>query len=714
LTAVGKLWFTVKYFHPYLAHRQIDWDNAFADAYPAIVRANTQDEYADAVDSMLATLADPVTRVSRPLPSAPAAKADGPLFRTENKEGVLLVQLVNLSAAENFNVAIQQGAELGKQIDAADATVLDLRVPDSTRDQADVLDTLFSYTDLQTHLFRGVLAMPASAHRFHSGLAAASGNLGAFYYSGIAVNSSINLSSASSAKEHALVFIANRNSLLPGGALALQQAGKAAIYSESPTIRSAIIQTTVVPLGENLTAAIRTSEAVFADGTGELPPTKVASHETILAGTIQEARHFSRHATAGTASAALVPHEQRDRPYADAPLPTVPYRLLAGFQIWGAFQHFFAYRRLIEEDRSAVLTQFIPKLESAQTARDYNFTVAEMLTHVHDSHVHPSSSELMKWKGATTLVQVRAIEGRPVITKICDPSAAKAGLQVGDVILTVDGDEAGATMSRLGRHISASTPQRLLFSEVSSLLDGPDKSTAVLVVEREGGRRVEAKLERSVDFWNKKGHDREGDVVRILPRGIGYVDLDRLQGDEVNGMFDKLKNTAAIIFDMRGYPNGTAWQIAPRLTEQNGPEAATFYGPVNFEPDPDGTGKTGMFYHFNQTLPPAAGFRYKGRTVMLIDERTISQAEHTGLFFEAANKTKFVGSPTAGTNGDVTNFVVPGGITIYFTRHDVRHIDGRQLQRVGLTPDVPVTPTIVGIRAGRDEVLERAVAYLSK
>jgi hypothetical protein len=179
-------------------------------------------------------------------------------------------------------------------------------------------------------------------------------------------------------------------------------------------------------------------------------------------------------------------------------------------------------------------------------------------------------------------------------------------------------------------------------------------------------------------------------------------------------MFEKLKNTTAIIFDMRGYPNGTAWQIAPRLTEQNGPEAATFYGPVNFEPDLDGTGKTGTFYHFNQTLPPAAGFRCKGRTVMLIDERTMSQAEHTGLFFEAANKTKFIGSPTAGANGDVTNFVVPGGITIQFTGHDVRHIDGRQLQRVGLTPDVPVTPTIAGIRAGRDEVLERAVAYLSK
>jgi hypothetical protein len=45
--------------------------------------------------------------------------------------------------------------------------------------------------------------------------------------------------------------------------------------------------------------------------------------------------------------------------------------------------------------------------------------------------------------------------------------------------------------------------------------------------------------------------------------------------------------------------------------------------------------------------------------------------------------------------------------------YDVRHADGRQLQRIGLVPDVKVTPTIAGIRAGKDEVLERAIQYLS-
>jgi C-terminal processing protease CtpA/Prc len=98
---------------------------------------------------------------------------------------------------------------------------------------------------------------------------------------------------------------------------------------------------------------------------------------------------------------------------------------------------------------------------------------------------------------------------------------------------------------------------------------------------------------------------------------------------------------------------------------------------------------------------------------MLIDDRAISQSEHSGLFYEAANGTKLIGTPTSGANGDVTTFTLPGGIHVSFTGHDVRHADGRQLQRVGLKPDVEVAPTRKGIRDGKDEVLDRAVAYLT-
>jgi len=57
---------------------------------------------------------------------------------------------------------------------------------------------------------------------------------------------------------------------------------------------------------------------------------------------------------------------------------------------------------------------------------------------------------------------------------------------------------------------------------------------------------------------------------------------------------------------------------------------------------------------------------------------------------------------------------VPGDIPIVLTSVSVRHTDGRQLQRIGLVPEVEIKPTIEGIQNGKDEVLEGAIQYLQR
>ena len=78
----------------------------------------------------------------------------------------------------------------------------------------------------------------------------------------------------------------------------------------------------------------------------------------------------------------------------------------------------------------------------------------------------------------------------------------------------------------------------------------------------------------------------------------------------------------------------------------------------------------------------------------------------TCSFLIAANQTRIVGSPTAGANGDVTSYTIPGSITLTFSGQRVRHADGRQLQRVGLIPDIRIAPTASDIAARHDVVLE--------
>src|SRR5262249_33326575 len=160
-------------------------------------------------------------------------------------------------------------------------------------------------------------------------------------------------------------------------------------------------------------------------------------------------------------------------------------------------------------------------------------------------------------------------------------------------------------------------------------------------------------------------------------------------------------HTRAIIFDMRGYPNRTVWSIAPRLNIRRAHSAATFRRSI-VKP-----GYAGLDLAHAFVVPIFATDKpvYRGKTFMLVDERTMSQADPPGLFSPAAAGTTFVGSQTAGTNGDLTTLKLPGGLLFSFTGHEVRYPDGRPLQRVGLAINVRVAPTLKGLQAGRDEVL---------
>jgi hypothetical protein len=59
LTALGKLWGTIKFLHPYLAYQEIDWDAALIAAIPQVSAATTAEEYSAALQGMLAVLHDP-------------------------------------------------------------------------------------------------------------------------------------------------------------------------------------------------------------------------------------------------------------------------------------------------------------------------------------------------------------------------------------------------------------------------------------------------------------------------------------------------------------------------------------------------------------------------------------------------------------------------------------------------------------------------------
>jgi C-terminal processing protease CtpA/Prc len=105
--------------------------------------------------------------------------------------------------------------------------------------------------------------------------------------------------------------------------------------------------------------------------------------------------------------------------------------------------------------------------------------------------------------------------------------------------------------------------------------------------------------------------------------------------------------------------------------------------------------------------------RLKGKIAFLTDGRAISYTESVMGYVADRKLGTIFGSTTAGTNGGIVFFGVPGGFRLSLSGMRVTRHDGRsQHHLVGIKPDIPVAPTIAGLRAGRDEVLERARAFM--
>jgi C-terminal processing protease CtpA/Prc len=506
-----------------------------------------------------------------------------------------------------------------------------------------------------------------------------------------------------------VVFLLDGRTAVPEVAWAMQRAGDAVVVVHGAFRPDMQVWTDDVELPGGVVAHLRIADPTAVALEPDLVLDESMPDEKVEQAVVRAAQHppVAKRAAAPTKPGRDTPLAWHlDATYEGEPYPSPEKRVLGLFRLWSVIHYFYPYLHLIGDDAwDGAVAEMLPRFESAADAREYAFAVDELAARIPDGHVNMSGSDVFdraRGEGRAPVI-VRVIDDQVVITAIRDVGAiGDSKLAIGDVIVAADGVPIRERMARESKYIAASNDATRDAWCAQSALRGDPSAKLALTVRGADGTTRDVVVARGKSF---PPATRTGPVYRLLEGGIGYADLDRLELKDVDAMFAAFENAPAIVFDMRGYPHGTAWAIAPRLNVRKAKVAAQFFEPFVSPGSPSST-------FFEQEIPKTDKPLYRGKTVMLIDERTMSQAEHTGLFFEAANGTTFIGSQTAGANGDVTAMSLPGGLFVHFSGHDVRHADGRQLQRVGLVPDVPVRPTIAGLRAGRDEVLERALAFL--
>jgi C-terminal processing protease CtpA/Prc len=221
----------------------------------------------------------------------------------------------------------------------------------------------------------------------------------------------------------------------------------------------------------------------------------------------------------------------------------------------------------MHEDWNEVLVEFLPKLEAAKDPLQYGLGIAEMLTHVYDSHSSAWSDTLKQklYGEARAAVDVRFIENVPVVTGFRDPEAAeRAGIALGDTILAIDGTDVSERIGFLPRYLSASTPQGLKAVIGAYLLNGPNATAIELKVRRVDGSLHSVKIPRKAEYRSTKPPPPA--IVRLLPANIGYVNLVYLTVPMVDEMFESCEARAPsslICVGTRAALRGPSLRVSP-------------------------------------------------------------------------------------------------------------------------------------------------------
>ncbi len=369
---------------------------------------------------------------------------------------------------------------------------------------------------------------------------------------------------------------------------------------------------------------------------------------------------------------------------------------------WNIFQHFYPYFDVVAADWDAVLTETLTRASNSSNEKDYLQTLQWMVAQLEDGHGYVQHPILREYAGLPFLVD--AVEERIIITALGADVEENACVKRGDIVISVDEVRAGEVLRGSKKYFSGS-PQWKMYRALIDFGLGQRGTEAALVLERQG-TRVECQVAR-----NRNGmiEETRPALIEKLHDGIYYVDLGRTSMESFNAELPELAEADGIVFDLRGYPNNTHGVLQHLSADTL--SSAIWQVPMQIYPDQ--VDLVGYDSSGRWALEPAEP-HLQGKIVFLTDGRAISYAESVMGIVEHYQLGEIVGQPTAGANGNVNPFSLPGGYRVSWTGMRVIKHDESQHHLIGIQPTVYVERTVEGVLAGRDEFLEKALELIQE
>ena len=708
----GKLWCVIKLFHPEMAYNTINPDSLFTDNIGDLLNDPSAANFKKAVQKMIDRLHDPYTVIQGKKTVDDSAQLPERPLLTWLDDSTALVYFSNEFMRESGSDFSANNLKLLiDSIRNAHGIIIDLRQTTSSSISDDYAPWFMK--QLVSYIVSQKTSFPSSRTRIHYGHESETFN-SEFYYQGWVLQNGSAIKPKPNAIRKPMCLLINRfDANIIDAIAALQHNGVAKVVADDSLNDFAPASVYPMQLSDSVTVNVRLSEVLYSNGNKTFSPDEIVyrnnsnNDDSLLHAAIQllNSNNEVRPQTVQQLQNVFTTGDVEG--YDSLKYPPAPLRLLGLMRYWSAIQYFCPNKDMISKNWDSVLYEYVPKFLEAKDSLSYALTAGRLIKEINDCHGFFGSYVHDNVMSDAPQIQLNFVENKTIVYKIFNDSL-KSFLSIGDEVIAVDGRPIKKCRDSVAQYIGASNESSLQRDVTAHVLAGPSNSFVNITYDHNGASKT-IKLQRTVPWYQyyfvTKG---TGPVWKKMSDKIGYVDFGRLEVQQIDSVFNDLKETDAIILDDRSYPRGTVWTLVNYLTDK------TVYGAsggtmIADSPDPHKVTRQEELWPIPVTPNP---LQYKGRIVVLVNATTQSQAEYSCMVLQAAyKKVSIIGSQTAGADGDITGIKFPGGIYTAFSGHGVHYPDGRPTQGIGIVPDIKITPTINGIKAGKDEVLERAIEF---
>lgn len=410
-----------------------------------------------------------------------------------------------------------------------------------------------------------------------------------------------------------------------------------------------------------------------------------------------------------------IPNLQNEKTPEDFTWKEKKYRLLALFRYWNLIEYFAPNKYLIDKEWTLCLKDILPRIANPKDELSYHYALLEMVTNLNDSHAsyyimdHNRHLKTLEYNYLNMLpFEVDIIDNYFVVSKLYnDALCVKNDIQIGDAIEKLDGKTIQDYIELHKNKIPASNNAYLLHQIAKFHLRFSNKEIEISFFRGKNNFDKKIELQGRANYFGDVEKSKNKEKYKILEENIGYLNLENIYKKDVASVLAEVSSTKGLIIDIRNYPNEILDGLASFFYTKETEFAKQIYGDLKYP---------GRFiWEKPVSLGGGNSEVYKGKVVILVNEKTMSQAETYAMCLRVNKNAIVMGSQTAGADGwnASVNIILFHFVTT-FTGIGYFYPDGKEVQRIGIVPDIEVKPTIDGLRGMKDEVLDRAIEYLSE